>query len=59
MYSELRDWISSKMQIKLLDLKMGVTKPFEIVSCKGRIQNFFREGGTKFWYCLSLSFPSY
>ena len=31
-----------------LDPETGVNKPFENVSCQGRIENFFQVGGTNF-----------
>ena len=33
-----------------------LNKPFENVSCQGRIQNFFQEGGTKFRHFFQHGF---
>ena len=39
-----------------LDPETGVNKPFEKVSCQGRIQNFFLGGGIKFRHFFKRSF---
>ena len=43
------------MQIRL-DPETGVNKPFENVSCQGRIQNIFQGGGTNCRYFFKRSF---
>ena len=40
------------------DPETGVNKPFEIVSCQGRIQIFFREGAPNFVTFSSVVFPA-
>ena len=35
---------------------MGVSKPFENVSCQGRIHNFFQGGNTNFRHFFKRSF---
>ena len=39
-----------------LDPETGVNRPFENVSCQGRIQNLFQGVGTKFRRFFKLSF---
>ena len=41
-----------------LDPETGVNKPFENVSCQGRIQNFFQGVGTNFCHFFKRSFFS-
>ena len=38
----------SKIIQRRLDPETGVNKPFENLSCQGRVQNFFQGGGTNF-----------
>ena len=41
-----------------LNSETGVNKPFENVSCQGRIQNFFQGGGINFCYFFKRIFPA-
>ena len=41
---------------KRLDPETGVNKPFENISCQGRIQNFFQGGGTNFRHFFKRNF---
>ena len=42
---------------RLLNSETGVNKPFENVSCQGRIQKFFEERGIDFRHFSSVIFP--
>ena len=41
-----------------LNSETAVNKPFENVSCQGRIQKFFQGGGTNFRHFSSVFFPA-
>ena len=41
-----------------LNSEMGVNKPFENVSCQGRIQNFFQGWGINFCHFFKRIFPA-
>ena len=43
---------------KRLDQQMDTNKPFENVSCQGRIQKFFQLGGTEFCCFSKRIFPA-
>ena len=40
--------LSKYKEVRRLDLKKSVNKPFENVSCQERTQNFFRKMASKF-----------